>query len=127
MIRVLIFEDDPNLLEMLVLVLGCKGFSVKGLCGGSRALLEAREFCPDVILLDLMMPTGLAVARQLRQAPELSSTPLLGMSPTRYGKRIAAELGLVEHLPKPFGLNDLVSALGRALEGRRPARLAESA
>lgn len=74
--RILVIDDDPALAEMLTIVLRNEGFDSTVVGDGTQALSAAREFRPDLVLLDLMLPgmNGIDVCRVLRAD---SSVPIV--------------------------------------------------
>src|SRR5215467_9645722 len=80
--RVLIVEDESDLVKLLKYNLEKEGFKVGYASDGALALAEARRDPPDVVILDLMLPglDGLEVCRQLRRNDQFSRTPILILS-----------------------------------------------
>ena len=123
--KILLADDDANLLETLAFNLRAAGFQVVTAPDGAAALDLARSEAPDLVILDLMMPQldGLTVCRSIRQAAD---TPILILT-ARTGeldKIIGLESGADDYLTKPFSLGSsrhasvrCCGALGRA----RPA------
>ena len=77
--RVLVIDDDPDILEVMGVALGAAGFTVASCPDPSVAVTCALEFQPDLIVLDAMMPgiDGPEVLRRLRAQPEISSVPVV--------------------------------------------------
>lgn len=102
--KILIAEDDIQLLEMYKLKFGLEGFEVYSVEDGQSALDEIKNISPDVMLLDIMMPLvdGFEVLRQIKQDPELSE--LLVIVLTNLADEKTAEqiykLGATEYLIK---------------------------
>jgi CheY-like chemotaxis protein len=111
--RILIANDDPDLLATCQDVLEGAGHSVRAVVSGAVAVAEARDWRPDGILVDWIMPDmdGGAAIRALRQDPATTSIPILMMSGSRGGADAAARAGANAFLAKPFGAADLVSAI----------------
>jgi CheY-like chemotaxis protein len=122
-LRVLIADDDHDGARVLNTLLQLEGYEVRAVHGGQEALDAAREFKPDVVLLDIGMPkiTGYEAARRLRQRyGERCRCPVL-IAVTGWKKasdKILANLaGFDHHVAKPYAPADLL----RLLANVRPA------
>jgi two-component system, OmpR family, response regulator MprA len=117
--RVLVVDDDPPLQRMLTRTLSAEGFAVTVAGDGGAALVAAERFAPDVIVLDVAMPTldGLAVCRRLRDKG--LPTPILMLTARdAVQDRVAGlQAGADDYLVKPFAIEELVARL-RALTRR---------
>jgi two-component system, OmpR family, response regulator MprA len=121
--RVLVVDDDPPLQRMLSRSLTAEGFQVTLAGDGGAALAAAERYAPDVIVLDVAMPTldGLAVCRRLR-GKGLATPILMLTARDAVADRVAGlEAGADDYLVKPFAVQELVARL-RALtrRGRTP-------
>jgi two-component system CheB/CheR fusion protein len=114
--RVLVVDDNLDLVEGLIDALTDAGHEVRSAQDGPSAIETAREFKPEVVLLDIGLPLldGYQVARRLRQLPGLENIRLIALS--GYGgpkdQQLSAEAGFDLHLVKPAGLDrieDLVA------------------
>ena len=108
---VLIAEDSADSREMLEVLLGYKGYDVLSTDDGLRAVDIALNGVPDIILVDLSLPAldGLAVARELRQHPELERVPIIivsGYDASRY-RDAALAAGCDDYLTKPIDFDRL--------------------
>jgi len=113
--RILVVDDNVDAAESLGTMLAYSGHDVRVAHGGVEALTAAREFAPNVMILDLGMPEmdGYAVARAVRSDPKIASTRLIALS--GYGqpddRRRTADVGFDEHLVKPVEHDVLNAAL----------------
>ncbi len=80
--RVLIIDDDPDLVEAVSMLLEAEGLTPLGAYGGEEGLAKAREETPDLIVLDVMMPgmDGFAVGKELAKDERLKNIPLIMLS-----------------------------------------------
>ncbi len=114
--RILVVDDNVDAAESLGTMLAYSGHDVRVAHGGAEALTAAREFAPNVMILDLGMPEmdGYAVARAVRADPRFASVRLIALS--GYGqpddRRRSADVGFDEHLVKPVEHDVLNAALG---------------
>jgi len=78
--KVLIIDDDPDIVEAEKMILESRGYEVDSAGDGESGLKKAREVRPDLIILDVMMTTidqGFQVAYKLKQSPELKNIPVM--------------------------------------------------
>ena len=126
--RILVVDDEPDLLELVRLSLAEAGFSVETAETGREAIDKLQRAAPDLVVLDLMLPdmSGTEVCRWLRGRPE--GADLLVLMLTAKGEEVdrvvGFELGADDYVTKPFSLREL-SARVRA-QFRRVDRAAES-
>jgi two-component system, OmpR family, response regulator MtrA len=122
--RVLVVDDDASLAEMLTIVLRQEGFDSRVCARGDLALAEFRDYRPDVLLLDLMLPgkDGIDVCREVRAE---SGIPIVML--TAKGDTIDIVLGLEsgadDYVVKPFKPKELVARIRarvRRLDGPTP-------
>ena len=118
--RVLIVDDDPNLLASLVLVMEHGGYEVHTAQTGEEALAGAERWAPQLVLLDVMLPglDGYAVCQRLRADPRRAGLRVVMLSarvrPVEVAKGLA--LGADAYLTKPFSIRDLRDEVRRQLE-----------
>jgi DNA-binding response OmpR family regulator len=126
MTRVLVVEDEPQIVRVLRDYLQHSGFDVLTATDGPSALRAVRTGKPDLMVLDLGLPgmDGLDVARAVRREGELPIIMLTAR--TEEADRVAGlELGADDYVPKPFSPRELVArvrAVLRRSEGRDPAQ-----
>ncbi len=114
----LVVDDDPDIRSLITVILRRAGHDVIAAGDGAEALRTADARRPDVILLDVMMPSmsGLEVCRRLRQHQDLASTPIVLLTAATRDTDVQAglEAGADDYLTKPFSARELarvVSAL----------------
>ena len=108
--RVLVVDDDPDILEALSEILEVEGYDVQRARNGREALQRLEQGLPDLVLLDLMMPVmdGWEFARSL--APG-ARPPIIVLSADRNVSAKAKEIGALGWLAKPFELSELLDAV----------------
>jgi len=117
--RVLVVEDDQDLVELLDFNLRSAGFSTSTASNGVEALQMARSVLPDLILLDLMLPEldGFAVCEILRREPATASVPIIILTAmsSELARFTGLECGANDYITKPFSPKQLVSRVGQML------------
>ncbi len=110
--KVLVVDDDAALSEMLSIVLRNEGFSSRLCASGDRALAEFRDFRPDVVLLDLMLPgkDGIDVCREIRAESGVPIVMLTAKSDT-VDVVVGLESGADDYVVKPFKPKELVARI----------------
>jgi CheY-like chemotaxis protein len=124
-LRILVVDDHLDGVRSLVQLLRTRGHTVAFAINGFAAMAEAREFKPQVIIVDMRLPdmTGIDVARQLKSEPDLPSVRIIALSGSPEYQKKAADNGLVEFLVKPVPTDVWVALL----EGEGGKRAAEDA
>lgn len=107
--RILVADDEPLTAEMLRLMLAFTGYDVRHALNGTDALKHAREFMPEVVLLDVMMPgrLGPAVTEELRRDPRFDDTVVVLFSCVDEQEVPWRESGADAFLQKPISVRDL--------------------
>ena len=120
--RILLVDDDPQILEATAQVLREWGYLVDEAPDGEAALALARNARPDLILVDLKMPLmdGWTLLRHLREGKLVDGVPVVVFSADRDAARNAERLAADAALRKPFDLDELQGVLRRLL-GEKPA------
>jgi two-component system response regulator MtrA len=110
--RVLVVDDDASLAEMLSIVLRQEGFESRVCARGDEALAEFRDYRPDVVLLDLMLPGkgGIDVCRELRAESGVPIVMLTAKSDT-IDVVVGLESGADDYVVKPFKPKELVARI----------------
>jgi len=110
--RVLVVDDDAALAEMLTIVLRNEGFEPRVCPTGDQALAEFRDFRPDLVLLDLMLPgkDGIDVCREIRAESGVPIVMLTAKSDT-IDVVVGLESGADDYIAKPFKPKELVARI----------------
>ena len=118
--KVVCIEDEPEMIDLVKLILGRKGFELTGAMGGREGLEAVRQVKPDLVLLDLMMPDmdGWEVYQQMKADPEMQKIPVIVV--TAKAQSIDKVLGLHiakvdDYVTKPFGPQELLQSVEKVL------------
>lgn len=124
MAQILVMEDEPNIREILSVLLELEGHSVRTAPDGIAGLRMVADSVPDVVLLDVMMPglDGFAVAERLRGRPGTAGVPIVFLTARARTEVVCA--GWCEDrdgfVAKPFDNSALVAEIDRVLMAARP-------
>jgi two-component system, OmpR family, response regulator VicR len=117
---ILCIEDEPEMIDLIRLILGRRGFEVKGANGGVEGLQMIRQEMPDLVLLDLMMPDmdGWEVYQQMKADERTKGIPVIVV--TAKAQSIDKVLGLHiakvdDYIAKPFSPQDLMNSVEKVL------------
>jgi DNA-binding response OmpR family regulator len=129
--KILVVEDDPGLLEALRYSLAAEGYEVSAVSDGGDGLRAARDQAPDLVILDLMLPTlgGLDVCRSLRLAGSITPILMLTARDSEVDRVVGLEVGADDYVTKPFSMRELlarVAAMLRRVEMQRREAAAEA-
>jgi two-component system alkaline phosphatase synthesis response regulator PhoP len=126
--KVLVVDDDNDIVELLEYNLIKEGYSVMTASNGKKAIEVAKTFVPDLILLDIMMPQldGIETGRILRQNADLKNTYILFLTARseEYSEVAAFEVGADDYITKPIKPRALMSRINALF--RREAQKADS-
>jgi two-component system alkaline phosphatase synthesis response regulator PhoP len=125
--KLLIIEDDPDIIELLKHYLEKENFALTGASDGSSGLKKARAEDFDLLILDIMLPEmdGLEVCKELRSDPKTKSVPIIMLTARgeETDKIVGLELGADDYITKPFSPKELVARVKALL--RRTERKPE--
>lgn len=122
--RILVVEDEPDLVEALEYNLEQEGFEVDSADRGDDALAKIRKQAPDLLLLDLMLPgmDGLELTRILKRDDRLARVPVVMLTAKgeEVDRIVGFELGADDYIPKPFSPREVVLRCKAVLRRRSP-------
>jgi DNA-binding response OmpR family regulator len=120
--RILVADDDPIVLKFLQALLTDAGYEVQVAEEGEKALSRAREWSPDLLIMDLVMPyhDGFEITRSLRQSPATRQIPIiiLSMKDREADVLRCFELGADDFVRKPFNALELLARVRKILSAR---------
>jgi len=120
--RILIVDDDPDIVETVAFFLSGSDYQVFIAKNGKEALEQVKEEKPDLVLLDVMMPemNGLEVCRKLKNNPETNSIPVVMLTAQGSKKDVddAIDGGANGYVVKPFNLPGLVERIETILNAK---------
>jgi DNA-binding response OmpR family regulator len=125
--RVMIFDDDTDLLEVCSIVLKSKNYIVNGLNKCDDIVQEVKAFSPNVILMDNWIPDmgGVKATQQLKNDLELKSIPIIFFSANDRVEELASEAGADFYLQKPFEIEELEATVSKAIAIHRQTGISE--
>jgi two-component system OmpR family response regulator len=116
--KVLLIEDEPNIIEAVSFILSRDGWEVKTHSNGHDAMQVVRLRAPDLIILDAMLPgkSGFDILTEIRSDAALGATPVLMLTARGQTKdrELAERAGVSQYMTKPFSNADVLAAV-RAL------------
>jgi two-component system, OmpR family, KDP operon response regulator KdpE len=120
--RVLVVDDEPQILRALETTLGGAGYEVRSATNAKEALAAAAAGRPDVVILDLVLPdgSGVEVSRELRR---WTTAPIIVLSVVEDEREKVAALdaGADDYVTKPFGIDELLARVRAALRRSHPS------
>jgi two-component system alkaline phosphatase synthesis response regulator PhoP len=125
--KILVVDDEPNIVHTVQAYLEREGYTVHTAADGPAALKAARAFQPDLIVLDIMLPgmDGLEVLRRLRQESDVYVLMLTAKA-DETDKIVGLSVGADDYLTKPFSPRELVARVKAILRRGRTAGVGES-
>jgi len=123
--KVLIVDDEANIVAALEYLLQRSGYEVRSAPNGEEALRQLESFGPDLVLLDVMMPqrSGYDVCQRIRERPEWNRIRILMLSARGRDAEVnkGLSLGADLYITKPFSNAELVARIGELLGDKEPS------
>jgi len=117
--KILVVEDEEDILELVTYTLDREGYRVKGVATGEEGLETAQSWGPELMVLDLMLPglDGFELAKQLKRDPDTEDIAILMLTAKDQESDIVAglELGADDYIPKPFSPRVLLARIRAVL------------
>jgi two-component system phosphate regulon response regulator PhoB len=117
--KILVVEDEADVLDLLLINLRAAGFTVVTVADGAQALNKARSESPSLIILDLMLPkmSGLEICKVLKSDAATKNIPVIMLTAKaeEVDKIVGLELGADDYVTKPFSPRELILRINRSL------------
>ena len=117
--RILLVDDEPDIVETVAFMLQTRNYSVSVASGGLEAIEKAKSELPDLILLDIMMPDvdGYDVCMKLKSEDDTKHIPIIMLTAKGESEAVlkSHSLGADDYVVKPFSLPTLLSKLNKSL------------
>ena len=117
--KIMIVEDEPDIIKMLEYNLKKEGFRITSVSDGREALRRVEREHPDIIILDLMLPEidGLEVCKTLKQSSDTADIPVIMLTAKAQetDKIVGLELGADDYITKPFSIRELTARVKAVL------------
>lgn len=122
--RILIIEDDRDIVELVRYNLANEGFQVAAAFDGTSGLTNLKKSPPDLLLLDLMLPkmSGLDICREIRKDESLNRLPVLMLTARgdEADRVVGLEMGADDYVTKPFSPRELIARVKALLRRAEP-------
>jgi DNA-binding response OmpR family regulator len=119
--KVLIADDEPNIVTALEFLLKRAGYDVRAATNGEEALALVESYAPDLVLIDIMMPgkSGYEVCQRMRERPEWRHIKIVMVTAKGREAEVSKglSLGADLYVTKPFSTQELIAAIDRLLAG----------
>ncbi len=113
--RVLLIEDEPNIIEAIRFILSRDGWRVDTHSDGQTAIEAVRRRAPDLIILDVMLPnrSGYDILQELRKTEATKDVPVLMLTARgqKKARKLAERLGASRFMTKPFSNNEILTTV----------------
>lgn len=119
-VKLLVVEDDPDILNALNIFLGTMGFDVDVMLNG-KEIMRNQFVAPDLFIIDKRLPEvdGIEICRYVRSRRNYKDTPVIVMSASPKARQQALEAGASAFISKPFALEELRLLINDALSFKR--------
>lgn len=117
MLKILVVDDDTDILSVMKILLTMKGFEVEVISKGENALPKTESFKPDLILLDVLISghDGRTICKQLKSKKETSHIPVIMFSAHPGAAATITDYGADDFIAKPFDVDNLMKKVNAQL------------
>ena len=117
--KILVVDDDLDILAVMQLLLKMKGFDVEVTTKGEETFDRVEKFQPDLVLLDVLLSghDGRLICRQLKQEDKTKNIPVIMFSAHPTAVETIRQYGADDFIAKPFDVNDLIAKVKGQLKG----------
>ncbi|MCX6818668.1 MAG: response regulator [Candidatus Aenigmarchaeota archaeon] len=118
--KIMVVDDEENLLELVSVILREEGFDVITATNGKECLDKLKTTKPDLVLLDMMMPgmSGRETCEKIRNDPKTKDIKVVFLTVARFsetGKEILRKMNVLDYITKPFDNQDLIRRIRKLL------------
>ncbi|SHE33918.1 response regulator transcription factor [Clostridium fallax] len=115
--RILVIEDDESIREMITFALEIEGFKVQSVDCGEKGIIKFRDFKPNLILLDLMLPdiNGFKVCKIIHEEKDIPIIMVTAKNDV-VDKVLGLEIGADDYITKPFHVKEVIARVNKSLE-----------
>lgn len=113
--KILVVDDNPNIVEAIMLILHTQNYTVKSLLRGNTVQTVCARYRPDVLILDLLLSgkNGAGIAKQMKLNKKTKHIPIIIISAHPSAKQAALDSGANAFLEKPFDADKLLALVGQ--------------
>jgi len=116
--KILICDDDAGIMDLMEIILDEQGYHVIAEMDSLKVKLLIEKECPDLVVLDLWMPvlSGDMILQTIRGMPTFKNLPVVAVSASNDGRKIAMAAGATAFVAKPFDIDHLLEVIARPLD-----------
>lgn len=113
--KVLVVDDDPDILEAVQLILETSGYTSEAITKGDETYSKIAEYKPDMIILDVLLSgnDGRTICKNLKRTEETKQIPIIMMSAHPTARQSVNECGADAFLAKPFSISEMLEQLAQ--------------
>jgi len=122
MAKILVVDDDPDILSVMEILLSMKGFKVEITQKGDNAIEKINSFKPDLVLLDVLISgqDGRVICKKIKEDKNLKHLPVLMLSAHPGASAGIKEYGADGFISKPFAIDFLLNEINSLLKHKKP-------